>query len=240
MGIRGKTPRKGGDGGGYWRWLKVRPGQTGEGWIAGDIHAYPAHMGRPSIVCEKTLTCGRNPCHLCGTKACDRDLGYLPIYRADNVPCVLIIHEYSFDQVSRLPFLTHISYGRLGDDDAEAVFVQPVLRPVKYETSLPERRKPQDISVATARYWRRPDLLPDLVKWFRGEVTIDESPPAELVNRVAEHRAQQSAGAGGHKREPLVGVDGNPLPPLLSDVTKEVLRKNRLAAKNPPPNGVHG
>lgn len=196
-------------------------------------------MGKPSTVCEETLTEGRIRCHLCGQSAPVRELGYMPVYRSDNITCVLILHEYTFEQVGRLPFLSNVSWGRREDDVAEAVFVQPMLRPVKYETTLKARLRPQDITIAIARYWRRPDLLPDLVKWFGSDVQqLAPGVPAELAARVTANRKREASPPDGRSGVTLAELTGEVLQPLIGKNAREMLRRNKLAATGHPPNGV--
>lgn len=241
MGVKGRHPREGSDGGGYWKWVKVYPDRDCDGWIAGDIHVFPAHMGRPSTVCERTLTRGRLSCSCCAARMVPRDLGYLPVYRHDGLPCVLHIHEYAFDLVGAIRFRDPITWSRGSGDDSEAVMVQPRLRGGRWESTIPARMQPQDIVIAMVRYWKRQHLLPDLVRWIHGGGrTGDESPPAELVSRVTEAERSQPSQAPARKREGLSSVTGVPLEPLVTDAMKRMLARNREAAKSPPPNGEHG
>ena len=238
MAVKGRHPREGGDGGGYWKWTKVFPGRECDGWIAGDIHVFPAHMGRPSVVCERTLTHGRLPCSFCSQKLPVRDLGYLPVYRHDGLPCVLHIHEYAFDTVGLIRFRDPIVWTRGDDDDGEAVVVKPRLRGGRWESSIAARMLPQDITVAMVRYWKRRHLLPDLVRWINGVTDkSDESPPAELSRIAKEQQAQREQRGKTTSRDAIEQVTGERLPPLIGDPAREMLRRNREAAAAVERNG---
>lgn len=238
MGCRGRHHDKTSDGGGYWRWLKPRPGNEGRGWIAGDIHIYPAHMGRPSVVCEEKLTRGRIKCPMCEHGMAVRDLGYLPVYADNGMPCVLIVHEYSFDIIGKIPFRAPVSWARGDEDEADPVTVTPRLSGGKYESTVPSRLVPQDITIAIARYWKRPDLLPDLVRWFRDPSPAgDDKPPAELVAIRDQQAAKQPSRGGTSSRKGVEAVTGEPLQPLLTDAMRAMLARNKQAVGSGERNG---
>lgn len=241
VGTRGRHPREGGDGGGYWRWVKVRGGREETGWVCGDLRVYPAHMGDPSVVCTHTLTGGRVKCRWCASRRPVRDLGYLPIYRSDYVPCVLIVHEHLFDGLDRLRHLCPIIYGRAEGDEAEPLYVRPHMAGGQFHSSTPARLARQDITIAIARYWKRPDLLADLVRWFGPEAVTAPVPPAEPEpSRAAAAPPAEPSRQPSRHRERLVGEDGNPLDSVITEAQRAMLARNRAAANRPSANGEHG
>lgn len=240
MGVKGKIAPRESDGGGYWRWLRVDYGTTCTGWIAGDLHVIPVHPGRPSVVCEDALTGMPGACPLCKSQSDVRDLGYQPVYRDDNVPCVLTLHPHQFEQVSGYAWGVPVLWGRRSGDDAESTYVQPRLTAAGYTTTLPSRRQPADITIAICRYWKRPDLLPALLRWFGRDTQPAQVPvTAPVPVRAVTVKPTTATRPKTSVRQAIKDITGEDPGELLSATAKAMLAKAKARERQQQPNGVH-
>lgn len=238
MGTKGRKTARESDGGGYWRWLSVEYGTTGEGWIAGDLHIVPVHPGRPSVVCVDALQGTKGECPLCGPATDVQDLGYQPVFRDDNVPCVLTIHQHQFEMVEGFSHGTPIKWGRRGGDEAESVYVFPRLTARHYETTLPSRRRPADITIAICRYWKRPELLPVLARWFNaGPVIPPAAPePVKVITPIPPRVRDRMGPARGGRKATLSDVTDEPAADLIGEAARAML--SRVKAREAEKNGT--
>lgn len=240
MGVRGKISPRESDGGGYWRWLRVDAGTTAVGWIAGDLHIIPVHPGRPSVVCENELAGVTNACPLCKPGSDVRDLGYQPVYREDNVPCVLTLHPHQFEMVSGFAWGVPVKWGRRGGDDAESVYVEPRLTAPGYTTTLAARRQPADITIAMCRYWKRPDLLPALLRWFaQAQPAAARTGPALAVAEPVTVKVTTPRAVSVPLRKVVKEITGEDMPDLISETAKRMLARTKAREREKQPNGVH-
>lgn len=239
MASKGRKTARESDGGGYWRWLRVDYGTTGEGWIAGPLHIVPVHPGKPSVVCEDALCDTKGQCPHCGPKTDVQDLGYQPVYRDDNIPCVLTLHQHQFELVEGYNLGVPIKWGRRGGDDAESVYVVPRLQAPHYQTTLAVRRQPADITIAICRYWKRPDLLPSLLRHFgqcepvRVPVRVGDGPPATVTPATVAPKPRAAMG----KKARFENAAGAPMETVVTDVMKNTLA--RVKAREAELNGKH-
>lgn len=210
------------------------------GWIAGDIHAFPAHLGKPSHVCEKTLGVRDAECPKCKKGAPVNLVGYLPVYRDDNKPCVLVLHEHTFDQIGTLPHLCPVQWGRRKAEQNEPVWVRRMMKGPTYKTSLPERLRPQDLVFPMVRYWRRRDLFVHLARWMGVASAVKAAMVVEepvAVSEVSEARPFERPKTTA--RQAIKAVTGEDPGELLSQTAKNMLRRAREREQAAEVNGVH-
>lgn len=241
MGTKGRVQPRSSDGGGYWRWLNVDYGTSCDGHIAGDLHVVPVHPGRPSVVCVRALTHNRDECPLCKPGTDVKDLGYQPVYRDDNVPCVLTVHPHQFESLDAMPFGRAIRWSRRSGDDAESTFVVGRMSAPDYKSVIPARMVPQSITIAIARYWKRSDLLPALLRWFGDDKPATVPPAALPVAEPEPAPAPPKRGRGrSSSRQGIIDVTGEDPGSVISDVARAMLERVKSQEKRAEKNGKHG
>jgi hypothetical protein len=160
MGFRGRPPR-GGVGGTWWSFDKVQAGDTRTGWMAGDIHCVHCHCSKRSQPCVKVLLGDNAECQCDDTPTPPKPLGFVPLWRHDGKPTVVVIREHQFESVAKIKLHRYCLWGRVkGSGESVSITENVIDRP--WETTLPEKRKPADLSHWLCVLWRRPDLEPAL------------------------------------------------------------------------------
>lgn len=138
MGVRGKTP-SGMDPVGTWLHDKCSNDADRRGWIAGDIHVFTCHSSKASKPCRRFYLGESTTCVGCEMGIKVKPLGYLPIWRWDGKPVLVIIQQHSFDSVGAYKLHTPVQWGRV-DDVGEGVWVKPLLNAKAWTTTIPAKQ----------------------------------------------------------------------------------------------------
>jgi hypothetical protein len=105
------------------------------------------------------VTGGELECPVCTALNVPEEVGYQPLYRQnDGKPVMVIVHEYSREQIDPLTFHQRVVVGR-GESITDAVFILPALvKEPRYHSRLPERNREADLTDTLLRLWRIPEL----------------------------------------------------------------------------------
>lgn len=178
MGRKGKDPKRG-DGAGSWTFDGVRDARARVGWIAGDIHGVHCHSAKGSKPCRKLLLGEKTLCEGCLKGWKTEWLGYVPLYRGDGKPHVVIIHEHLEEYVSSLPLHAYVKWFR-EQGPGEPVQIERIVPGRTWHSTLPEKNRSVSITRWLCRIWRMPDLLEPLMQEF-GEIDNGLSPHDEVT-----------------------------------------------------------
>lgn len=178
-------PRREGPGALHW-WVDRLPGgKWRHGWIAGDTHGLEMHCSRSSKPCVRILTGDDNArCPGCESGLGHRWMGYVPVWRHDGRPMMVIIYEHMEEAVGRLKLHTHIRYGR-EEGVGESMWIKGEEAGPVWQTTIPEKLKPADLAPSLCTLWRMPELLPWLRKWWAADDTAVSRPLPPLTPRDA-------------------------------------------------------
>lgn len=159
----------------HWHYVSTEPGKTWNAWMAGRTHWYTCHTKGRSKPCVHAMTGGELDCTACSPLNEPEVIGYVPLYREiDGRPCMVIVHEYSREQVDQIGFHKPVIVGR-GTQSSDAVWVQAHQKSSgKYTSSLRERMVPADMTETLLALWK----LPALTDWYRRQ-------PAKSDNAVS-------------------------------------------------------
>jgi hypothetical protein len=144
MGVRGKTPGMG-DPIGSWSHDKVQGGKERSGWLAGDVHVIQCHSSRASKPCRKHYLNNDADCAGCAHGIPVKELGYVPLWRWDGTPTIVVIQDHHTEQVGNLDLHTHVFWGR-AEGLGEGVYIKPSNLPRKWESTIREKMMPVDIT----------------------------------------------------------------------------------------------
>ena len=174
------------------------------------------------------------------------------MYRAiDNRPVFVIVHADQFERVRLLKLHDPVRVGR-EDNDGDRVWIRKLDSAARYQSTLPSRNRPADITDSLCRVWR----IPELTEWVRsgspgGDVPAEGDPAAILPvmsDRPLSPRAgdqeqpgggdREQPGGGDREQPPEVIGDAVPLPTLLPNLAKRfgIVRPEAPAASA---NGKH-
>jgi hypothetical protein len=148
-------------------------------YVAGPCHWFDCHTKGKSKPCVHIVTNGDLHCPICSPLNCPEVIGYLPLYRQiDGRPSMVIVHEYSREQIDTLKLHERVLIGR-GEGPTDAVWAIPAMsKEPRYQSRLPERNAPADLTETLLRIWN----LPDLVEWYqrtngKSDNAVSLSPP---------------------------------------------------------------
>lgn len=237
MPARGGRPHEGGSVR-TWTHVGAAPGTEWLGWIAGDAIGVRCHVGDdPSSACLRHYLGQQTGCARCAKHHRLEWLWYQPIWReSDWKPVVVIFHEDQLDVLDRLKVLQQVTVGR-GKEKKSGMFVRPILRGAKFETSMDWKRKPQCIADFLPSLWKMRGLLTGELLLSGGSGVVAVLPP--VVEEIAASPHDDAI-------EPL--LDRQPHRPRgdamakadeLLDLTVESLRKKFPVRPPAGTNGTH-
>lgn len=220
MGLRGKPPREKGDGAGNWTHDRCPGGSERTGWLAGDIHGLECHPSERTLPCVKDLIGPDARCEYCEVKRwIPKWLGFVPVYRHDGRPMVIVIQDWHREFVQAIPLHRPIVWKRArGEGEGIEITLADSTRP--WISTLPERNRPADLSLWLARIWRRPDLAPYLVKRFAVVDAGQELPmtPGEAKEAINQIKTDAGEGVKAVLARTFVTRGGSREPAMLGDV----------------------
>lgn len=197
--------------------------------VAGPAVWVLAHGDNRTVVCSQWFTDGELLCQCCATGVVARVVGYQPLYREqDGRPCMVIVYEDVRHVVDELTLHQRVIVGREGDGTA-TVWIAPALVPDPvYQTTLPERRRPADISRSLLAVWRDRELM----AWYYATQPGTQPGPV-VMDRGSKPRAARAAPLAAEVNAPpppppppLAPVDdAAPVGDLLSGTLARVRRK---------------
>jgi len=156
MAYRKKTP-EGGKVLDRWQFVTTRAKEPWTGWVAGPCEWFQCHRNPQSKPCVFCFTDGEMKCARCTDGWQPYWWGYLPIYReSDGKPCLVGLHECSFDLASGLERLQHVRLLR-GNAVTDGVGVFPT-GGARYKLSRPDRFHAPDLYPWLFRLWKMPEL----------------------------------------------------------------------------------
>jgi hypothetical protein len=183
------APRRGGERARslHWCYVPISKGESCHCYIAGPSQWFAVHPSSRTKPCLHELTGGEIACELCAAGKIATVKGYVPLYRqSDGKPIVVLVDEVSRDTLDVLPFLTRVVVMREKTvGSAVSIGRAPVQTPI-YESTLPERKKPGDLTNTLLAMWK----IPELTLWYRTTHGVGDNP-------VSMPRADHGVPAGG-------------------------------------------
>ena len=190
MAVRGKAALES-VGIGHWGHDKVPKGEERTGGLAGDVHCFPCHSSKATKPCLKAIVGKEAPCPGCDANTPVKQLGYVPVYRHDGKPMIVVVQDYSFEYLDKLKLHQFISWGReKGNGEGVWVKKNDLNRP--WTSAIPAKMRPADITEALCKIWRLQEWV-GFVRLWVGEAHAPPPPPpppppANIVEAV--HQAE--------------------------------------------------
>jgi hypothetical protein len=215
----------------HFAYVKTAHGKTGywHAHVAGPCHWFECHTKGKSQPCLHTITCGALTCPQCESTAPVETIGYQPFWReSDGRPTMVIVHDYTREQIDGLRLHTRVVVGR-GDDPSDAVWVVPALNPEpRFTTTLAVKRRPADLTDTLLRVWK----IPALTQWFIGGTGASE-PTKRPPVKVSPN--------DGKPLDPLMQAAGRRfnLPNATPEQEADYLRAIQEATQRAEKNGKH-
>lgn len=227
MGIRGKTPGRG-DGIGTWSHDKVPAGSERYGWIAGDVHVFTCHSSRASKPCRRHYCGEMHDCVGCVTGIPVKPLGFVPLWRWDGKPTVIIIQEHHFEHVGMMGLHDRVIWGR-EKGHGEGVWVKTHPIQTKWETTIPAKRMPVDIVWACCVLFGMPDMervLRDSLRTSDNPLSLTEPvTPKEAKRQIDAIKAEAGDRITNVVKRSFVVKEADPAP--LSELLPNLDRHRR-------------
>lgn len=220
----------------HWHYVSTEAGKTWNAWMAGRTHWYTCHTKGKSKVCADAMTGGQVRCKLCSPMNVAEVIGYVPLYREiDGRPTVVIVHEYSREQVDLLRMHQCVLVGR-GIESSDGVWVAAHPKGgAKYTSTLKERNTPADMTETILKFWGNEEFT----AWYRCQNPGSDKPvslPAEPAIRD-DGKPFSDMMQGPAKRWATPAVTEPTAVGDLVDVQREQLA--RLVKAKPSSNGHH-
>lgn len=157
---RGKDPRRPQ----HFGYLRGYRGEDLYGFLAGPMMWFDLHTSDlGSKPCLEVMTKGELSCSLCkhGAPVCKGACGF---YHAnDGKPYLLWLDESKRDEYETWRWLSKIKFGREGVKGAPVWAALCLSQEPRYSSTLPERKRPADLTGSLLRMWK----LPELDLWYR-------------------------------------------------------------------------
>ena len=146
----------------WFRYYGTNKGTSWHAWIAGPAYWCKVHQKGRTKPCLKNMTRGKLRCQRCEDGAVIDRVGYVPLYRAvDAKPVCVIVHEDVEEMVAALTLHRRVLVGR-EDGATDGVWITDAPKQVRYDTTLPERQRPADMTASCLRMWS----IPELDAWY--------------------------------------------------------------------------
>lgn len=166
----------------HWTYTPTPNGTNWHAYIAGPCLWFDCHTKGRTKPCLHTVTNGALTCEKCSPFEVPEEVGFQPLYREDTgKPVVVVVHEYSRDQVDALRFHQRVVVGREKLIGSPLWIHKALHHEPRYTSSLPHRMRPADPTESLVRLWG----MPELVEWFykqRGPsdtaVSLPQPPPS--------------------------------------------------------------
>jgi hypothetical protein len=163
---------------GNWSLIKLSGGQSLEAWLAGPWVGVWCHMSKKMKPCLHRYGLMKRDCPGCVGKVRIDWRAYQPVYATEmQIPTVAAFSRDAIAAVDRLELHAQVRIGR-GPRDTDALYVAPVLKPRKFDTTLKARQVEQDICDWLPVMWRLSGVITgDIVR--RGPVGNDSPPVSD-------------------------------------------------------------
>lgn len=238
MSLRKGTPGEGWTGAcDSFSYTSVAPGLKGwfTGWMAGPVYWTLAHEHTDRTPgtkpCLDWMTEGAVRCPRCNTKKLPVWIGYLPLYREQDLkPVFVILHQNALDQVEGLSYPDHLVVGRV--EDKSGVFVRKSDTAARFSTSHANRKVEFDITRDLVPMWR----LPQLEEWLE-KTTKQKRREKENAEHAA--RLRLSVPPPTTDAEALAIDAERKAPSDWSDTVDFALRGMKQGRVTPSSNGKH-
>lgn len=163
----------------FWVYIPTGKGEQWHAHVAGPCHWFECHTKGRSKPCLRCITGDELKCESCGPFNPVEPVGYQPLYReSDGRPCMTIVHDYAREQVDALKLHQRVVVGR-NRGSTDGVYVMAALKTEpRYQTQLPERKRPADLTDTLLRVWAMPELTAWYVKQHRdSDIALSPPPP---------------------------------------------------------------
>ena len=219
-------------------YTSVQPGLKGwfSGWMAGPVYWTLAHEHTDRTPgtkpCLDWMTDGAVRCPRCNARKLPVWIGYLPLYREQDLkPVFVILHQNALDQLEGLSFPDHVVVGRV--EDKSGVFVHRSETRAQFKTAHAHRKVSVDITRDLVPMWR----LPQLEEWLEKSAKAKRR-AAEDAEHVA--RLRLSVPPPTTDTEALA-IDAEKKAPANWNETVDIaLRGMKRGQVSPSKNGKHG
>lgn len=184
MGLRGKTA-PGEERVTHWLHDKVPGGSDRVGWLAGDVHIVECHTSKATRPCLAAV-CGRNVrCPGCKRGHPPTPTGFVPAFRDDARPVFFIVYDHQFERVGSIKFGARIEWGR-ERGAGETVWVRAVAGGPRWQSTLPDRQGPCDLTRTLCAIWEMPELRSALAAYLGAPTaaTTARSTPATIEEAI--------------------------------------------------------
>ena len=158
-----------------WTFEKVPGGSHFTAWLAGPTEWVEVHHIGVSKPCHWEITGGRKECPHCRRKPRKDLVGYVPLYRENGKPVVVLVPEYSADIIRRIQLHDAVRVMR-GTTRGDAVSVTKLDKGERYKPATAERSGPVGLEGWLLRFWRETELE----AWFRDNGMSPAKPAEEL------------------------------------------------------------
>lgn len=127
-----------------------------------------------------------------------KDLGFVPIWRHDGKPTLVIVQEHSFELVGRLKLHQSIQWGRAAGI-GEGVWVKPALASRPWVTTLPQKQVAVDVVRGCCVLFGMLDMENVLRESLQKNSDNALSPAAPLTPRELAREVDQVKREAGEK-----------------------------------------
>jgi hypothetical protein len=204
-----------------WDHEKLDQVKSFHAWKAAQMVGVHCHWLYRSIPCYEILTKGALKCPYHDKAALLHWNGYLPLYRDNNRPTIVIIKKINRDTVARIPIHAPVLVSRAEKRGSsihvgEKSWAKMWLKPKDWQA-------PPDITRALLTWWKEPALTEYLLAQAGKDVAPASDKPLSPVPASKEERQQRSEEwvkgvRDAALRQAGYGPAGDNLPPQLGDV----------------------
>lgn len=234
MALREAPP--GGSGGSpytHFAHVKTAKGQKWNAYVAGPIKWFVCHEGKRTKPCLCVISDNKLTCPMCDAQVPVRTMGYAPLYRQDDgKPVFALVYDGAREQLDSLKLHERVLVGR-GPDNNDTIYILKALshEPV-YQTRLPERMRPANLTMTLLRVWG----IPILSRWYADteRVTVPAPKPKPAEPDPVSEKIRNG------ERVTLNDYIGTALGAVADRVDRVKANEEFVrAAKSPSKNGKH-
>lgn len=212
------------------------PTANGAKWpayCAGPCHWVLGHeINRKTKVCPSWLTDGELCCEWCSPINGAIERGYQPLYRqSDGKPVLVMVGAEERADTDKLRFLSRVMVARERENSA-GLFIRSALeQEPKFQTTLPERLRPADVTHSMIALW----AMPQVKAWWnrthgQSDTEVSLPPGVAVTDSGTPFSPAMQAAA---KRYGAIVVPPGDNPDLYDEVYDRLRDKTGL----PKPNG---
>lgn len=216
------------------------PTGRGSRWMAycaGPCHWILGHeINRKTKVCPTWLTDGELHCEWCSPINGPIERGYQPVFRqSDSKPVLVMVGVEERTETDRLRFLARVIVAREKEASASLFIRLATDQEPKYQSTLPERGKPADVTHSMLALWGMPAVKAWWARKHGGSDSALSLPPGVAVTDAGD--AYSPAMQAAAKRYGATVIPPGDDPTMYDEVYGRLRQKG---AKLPPAtNGNH-